>query len=65
MSDILQYEDLRISFLGHSGFVLNKGESSVVIDPFLTNAPMATQKPESIKATDTISPEVSSANKSI
>ncbi len=52
MSDILQYEDLRISFLGHSGFVLNKGESSVVIDPFLTNAPMATQKPESIKATD-------------
>jgi L-ascorbate metabolism protein UlaG (beta-lactamase superfamily) len=37
-----------LTFLGHAGFVLEDGEHSVAIDPFLTGNPVATLKPEEI-----------------
>lgn len=48
----LKFDDISIRFLGHSGFVIQKGNNHIVIDPFLRNAPMSTQSPEEIKATD-------------
>jgi L-ascorbate metabolism protein UlaG (beta-lactamase superfamily) len=41
-----------ITWLGHSGFVMNVAGHSVVIDPFLTGNPIATTEPTSL------SPEV-------
>lgn len=38
--------------MGHSGFIIAKGEYSIVLDPFLTGAPMAVMKPSDIKASD-------------
>ena len=40
---------LKITFLGHAGFVLDGGQHAVAIDPFLTGNPVATHKPEDIK----------------
>ncbi len=40
---------MKITFLGHAGFLL-EGKKEVVIDPFLTGNPLATVKPEDIKA---------------
>ena len=37
-----------ITFLGHSGFLVKGANHSVVIDPFLTDNPLATMKPEDI-----------------
>lgn len=48
----LSFEDIRIKYLGHSGFVITKGKYNIVIDPFLTNAPMARRKPGDVKADD-------------
>jgi L-ascorbate metabolism protein UlaG (beta-lactamase superfamily) len=39
---------LSITYLGHSGFLLSDGRTTVAIDPFLTGNPVATLKPESI-----------------
>src|SRR5574344_1961773 len=52
MTKKLDFEDIRIRYLGHSGFVVSKGKYDIVIDPFLTNAPQATRKPIDIKASD-------------
>ena len=40
---------LDITFLGHSGFLLSDGSHTLVIDPFLTGNPVATQQPGDIK----------------
>lgn len=40
---------MKITFLGHSGFLI-QGSSSIVIDPFLTGNPVATVKPKDIRA---------------
>jgi L-ascorbate metabolism protein UlaG (beta-lactamase superfamily) len=40
---------LKLTFLGHAGFLLNDGTHALAIDPFLTNNPVATMKPEEIE----------------
>ncbi len=40
---------MNVTFLGHSGFLLDDGNHRVVIDPFLTGNPLATMKPEDIR----------------
>lgn len=39
---------LDITYLGHSGFLLSDGAHFVAIDPFLTNNPLATTKPDDV-----------------
>lgn len=41
---------MRVTYLGHSGFWLQTGEHSLVIDPFLTSNPLARHKPEDVTA---------------
>ena len=40
---------MKLTFLGHAGFLL-EGSKSIVIDPFLTGNPVAKTKVEDIKA---------------
>jgi len=40
---------MKVTFLGHAGFLV-QGKTSIVIDPFLTGNPVATVKPEDIRA---------------
>lgn len=40
---------LSITFLGHAGFLLKSGDHAVAIDPFLTDNPVATIKPDQVK----------------
>ncbi|WP_432798202.1 metal-dependent hydrolase [Poriferisphaera sp. WC338] len=40
---------LKITFLGHSGFLISDGKHTVAIDPFLTDNPVAVHKHEEIK----------------
>jgi L-ascorbate metabolism protein UlaG (beta-lactamase superfamily) len=40
---------ITMTFLGHSGFLIEGGGHSVAIDPFLTGNPVAKHKPEQIK----------------
>ncbi|MFW6337697.1 MAG: metal-dependent hydrolase [Alkalispirochaetaceae bacterium] len=40
---------LKITFLGHSAFLLSDGKESMVIDPFLSGSPVAAAKPDEIK----------------
>ncbi len=42
---------LKITFLGHAGFLLDDGESVLAIDPFLTGNPVATMSAGDIKCT--------------
>lgn len=42
---------MKITFLGHSGFLLNHERWTVAIDPFLTGNPLAVHKPEDISCT--------------
>ncbi len=39
-----------LTYLGHSGFLLEGGGTKLVIDPFLTGNPLAAKKPEEIQA---------------
>lgn len=39
---------MHITYLGHSGFLLESGASSVCIDPFLTGNPLAKHKPADV-----------------
>ena len=41
---------LKITYLSHSGFLLDDGNHQVAIDPFLTGNPNAVNKPKDIKA---------------
>lgn len=41
---------MTLTFLGHAGFLLEDGQTSIAIDPFLTGNPLATVKPEEIKS---------------
>lgn len=41
---------LKITYLGHSCFLLNDGTHEVIIDPFITHNPKATVKASDIKA---------------
>jgi L-ascorbate metabolism protein UlaG (beta-lactamase superfamily) len=41
---------IQVTWLGHSGFQLQIGEYSVLIDPFLTGNPLATVKPDDLSA---------------
>lgn len=43
----------RITYLGHSGFLIEAGGHTVAIDPFLTGNPVAVHKPDEIRC-DTI-----------
>ncbi|RMF81188.1 MAG: metal-dependent hydrolase [Planctomycetota bacterium] len=40
---------VELTFLGHAGFVLRSGDSSVAIDPFLTGNPVAKHKPGDVR----------------
>jgi L-ascorbate metabolism protein UlaG (beta-lactamase superfamily) len=40
---------VKLTFLGHAGFVLEGGKHSVAIDPFLTGNPVATMEPQDIR----------------
>jgi L-ascorbate metabolism protein UlaG (beta-lactamase superfamily) len=40
---------LELTFFGHAGFLLRGGEHAVAVDPFLTDNPVATHKPEDIR----------------
>ena len=40
---------ISITFLGHAGFLLSDGAHTVAIDPFLTDNPVATMKPDEVK----------------
>lgn len=40
---------MKITFLGHAGFVLESGDEAVAIDPFLTGNPVATCGPDAIR----------------
>lgn len=40
---------LKLTFLGHAGFLLDDGRHALAIDPFLTNNPVATMTPDEIK----------------
>jgi len=42
---------LTITYLGHSGFVLDDGTYRLAIDPFLTGNPVAVHKPEELEVT--------------
>jgi L-ascorbate metabolism protein UlaG (beta-lactamase superfamily) len=42
---------LRITFLGHSGFILDDGSYRVAVDPFLTGNPMAPFGPDDVTCT--------------
>ncbi|MFA6447827.1 MAG: metal-dependent hydrolase [bacterium] len=41
---------VKIRFLGHAGFHIDDGRTKLVIDPYLTGNPLATEKPEDIEA---------------
>ena len=40
---------VKLTFLGHAGFVLEADKHSVAIDPFLTGNPVATMGPEDVR----------------
>lgn len=40
---------IKLTFLGHAGFLLDDGSHKVAIDPFLTDNPVATLKAEALK----------------
>ena len=42
---------IQMTFLGHSGFLVESGSHAVAIDPFLTGNPLATLKADQIKCT--------------
>lgn len=42
---------MKINFLGHASFLVEAGEYRLLFDPFLTDNPVASKKPEQIKAT--------------
>lgn len=42
---------LRLEYLGHSCFLINSNNTSLLFDPFLSNNPKATKQPEDIKPT--------------
>ncbi len=42
---------LRITFLGHSGFLFDDGEHALAVDPFLTGNPLAKHAPADIRCT--------------
>ncbi len=42
---------LSITYLGHSGFLLDDGEYRLAIDPFLTGNPVAVHEPEEVDVT--------------
>ncbi|MDR0484566.1 MAG: metal-dependent hydrolase [Alphaproteobacteria bacterium] len=50
MASKITINNVDITFLGHSGFIIEENNHKIVIDPFLTGNPLATVKPESIKA---------------
>ena len=52
MTELVNFGDIQLSFLGHSGFVIKYKHHNIVIDPFLRNAPCAIVQPQDIKATD-------------
>ena len=39
---------IKITFLGHSGFLIGDGSHTIAIDPFLTGNPVAKHKPRDI-----------------
>lgn len=43
---------MKITFLGHSGFIITCGENNIVIDPFLTGNSLAKHTVKDVKATD-------------
>ncbi len=40
---------IKITFLGHSGFLIEGSSRRIAIDPFLTDSPVAVHKPEDIR----------------
>lgn len=52
MVKILNRDGVNIIFLGHSGFIFEKDGHRIAVDPFLTNAPMATKSANDIIVDD-------------
>ncbi|OPZ77019.1 MAG: metal-dependent hydrolase [Alphaproteobacteria bacterium ADurb.Bin438] len=52
MMDTFKIKDIEIKYLSHSGFLITKGEHKILIDPYLSENPLAKIKPQDIKATD-------------
>lgn len=52
MTKVLNRGGVNITFLGHSGFIFEKDSHKIAVDPFLTNAPMATKTPDEIIVND-------------
>jgi L-ascorbate metabolism protein UlaG (beta-lactamase superfamily) len=40
---------LKVTYFGHSAFLLDDGKTRIIIDPFISGNPFATVKPEEIK----------------
>ena len=40
---------LKLTFIGHSAFVVSDGKYTIAIDPFITGNPVSTLKAEDIK----------------
>ena len=40
----------KVTYLGHSGFLVEANGTKIVVDPLLTNNPLAKLKPENVKA---------------
>lgn len=41
---------VKVSYLGHACFLLENAGKAIIVDPFLTGNPVATMKPEDVKA---------------
>ena len=52
MTKSVYFNDIKLTFLGHSGFVIQKNMQHVVIDPFITGAPYAVVSPLDVPASD-------------
>ena len=52
MTNKIMENGVEIEFLGHSGFLLAKGEHRIAVDPFLSKNPQAVKTPSDIKVQD-------------
>ncbi|MCL2673045.1 MAG: metal-dependent hydrolase [Alphaproteobacteria bacterium] len=52
MAGVYTFGDLKLHYLGHSGFVIQHGDAFIAVDPFLTGNQLARMKAENVKATD-------------
>lgn len=49
MVEQVDFGNVRLSYLGHSGFIMQTGKHHIVVDPFLTNAPMRAKSRKTLR----------------